>query len=234
MRAQSRKKILALLKCLPLLVIMVLAAAVLKSGNGMTVEGLLSYTPNNKVLAIFALWGMFALKSLTIFFPLLLLYMAGGFLFPLPIALCINTIGTAISVTLPYLLGRCYGSSMIDGLLKKSPKLVVIQEYRQSHDLFVAFYIRILGILPCDVVSAYMGAIRIAYPVYLLGCILGLLPAICSSSVMGTVLNDLTSPAFLMPLSIQVALAICFSLFFFLHERSKRKKENYHEDKNNL
>lgn len=57
MRAQSRKKILALLKCLPLLVIMVLAAAVLRSGNRMTVEGLLSYTPNNKVLAAFAALG---------------------------------------------------------------------------------------------------------------------------------------------------------------------------------
>lgn len=222
MEDQKPKKIVKLIKYIPLLAILILVFLVLTTGKEMTVEELLVYTPKNKLLAAIVLWGMYALKSLSVFFPLLLLYMAGGILFPLPVALCVNTIGIGISLTLPYLLGRYYGRQMVDSLVKKYPKLTQIQEFRQQHDLFFAFYVRIIGILPCDVVSTYMGAIRISYPYYLIGCILGLFPTICVSTIMGAAVSDPTSPAFLVALLIRGGLILISSLIFYIGEKRKK------------
>lgn len=224
MENQKQIKIVKILKYIPLLAVLLLVFLVLMSGDEMTVEELLAYTPENKLLAAAVLWGMYALKSLSVFLPLMLLYMVGGILFPIPIALCVNTIGIGISVTLPYLLGRYYGSQIVDNLIKKYPKLTQIQKFRQQHDLFFCFYVRIIGILPCDVVSIYMGAIRISYPSYLFGCILGMFPTIFVSTIMGASVSDPTSPAFLAALIVRGGLIVVSGLIFYIGE--KRKKRN--------
>lgn len=110
---------------------------------------------------------------------------------------------------------------MADSLVKKYPKLIQIQEFRQQHDLFFAFYVRIIGILPCDVVSAYMGAIKISYPYYLPGCILGMFPNICISTVMGAAVSNPGSPAFFIALLIRGGLILVSGLIFFLGEKKK-------------
>ena len=60
--------------------------AVLHRGD-FTLDGILSYTPENPLLAFAVLMALFALKSLTVVFYAGALYAAGGVLFPLPIAI---------------------------------------------------------------------------------------------------------------------------------------------------
>ena len=93
-------------RILPLLCMTGAVLWVLLSGRSFTMEDILNYTPSQPLLAVLFLWLAFALKSLSLVFPVLLLFAVTGQLFSLPVALAVNTVGIAITLTLPYLLGR--------------------------------------------------------------------------------------------------------------------------------
>ncbi|MCC8357390.1 MAG: hypothetical protein LJU34_06055, partial [Oscillospiraceae bacterium] len=78
-------------------------------GNNVTGDTILSFTPENLWLAALVFMGLYAIKSVVVVIYLKLLYVASGLVFPLPIALAVNIVGTALEMTLPYLFGlyRC-------------------------------------------------------------------------------------------------------------------------------
>ncbi|MDD6212285.1 MAG: hypothetical protein PUB22_03965 [Clostridiales bacterium] len=78
-----------------------------------TVECILNYTPENPIRAVFMMLGLFALKSLSIVIYLGILYVINGILFPLPAAIIMNICGSAVMVTLPYVIGRKMGSQAV-------------------------------------------------------------------------------------------------------------------------
>ena len=57
---------------------------------------------------------LYAVKSLTIFIPIIIMHIAGGFIFSTLLALIVNITGTAISLTSPYIVGRISGSDLVD------------------------------------------------------------------------------------------------------------------------
>ena len=81
---------LRLAKCLLALVWLAIIAVCLLHKDEFTLEGILSYTPRQPVLAAAMLWALFAVKSLSIFLYSGLLYAASGILFPLPVAIAVN------------------------------------------------------------------------------------------------------------------------------------------------
>ena len=161
-----------------------------------TLEGILSYTPRQPVLAAVMLWALFAVKSLSIFLYSGLLYAASGILFPLPVAIAVNIAGTAVMVSIPYWLGKKLGSQAV--------------QY----------------ILSADVVSGYMGAVGVRYKEYLPACLLGLLSACTLFPIMGMSLSDIRSPQFLMAASIQLAemLISCVTFHFYRRKHAAHWK----------
>lgn len=81
-------------------------AIYLFSDGEITAEGLMNYAPDNPWLAGLFLTLLYAFKSLTIFFPIIVLNVLGGFLFePIP-AMLINFVGVAVELSIPYWIGR--------------------------------------------------------------------------------------------------------------------------------
>lgn len=191
-----------------------------------TLEGILSYTPQQPILAAAVLWGLFAVKSLSIFLYSGLLYAASGVLFPLPAAIVVNVVGTAVMVSIPYWLGKKLGSQAVQYILHRWPKSVMLRDLRSGSDFFFVLIVRLLGILSADVVSAYMGAIGVRYRDYLPACLLGFLSTCILFPIMGMSLSDIRSPQFLIAASIQLAemLASCITFHFY------RKKHTMHEN----
>ena len=194
--------------------------------EGFTLEGILSYTPRQPLLAALVLWGLFAVKSLSIFLYSGLLYAASGVLFPLPAAIAVNVVGTAVMVSIPYWLGKKLGSQAVQYILHRWPKSVMLRDLRSGSDFFFVLIVRLLGILSADVVSAYMGAIGVRYRDYLPACLLGFLSTCILFPPMGMSLSDIRSPQFLIAASIQLAemLASCITFHFY------RKKHTMHEN----
>ena len=208
-------------RILPLIGMVTVGGLFLFSGRSLTVDDILNYTPSEPLLAALFLWMAFALKSLSLVFPILLLFAVSGQFFPLPVALLVNTIGVAISMTLPYLLGRASEFDFTEKLLKKYPKLQDIRKLRENSSFFLSFLMRAIGVLPCDVVSMYFGSTKMDYLPYITGAVLGFMPDLICATILGNQIEEYDSPGFWITLAINIIA--CISAYF-LYRWYKRKK----------
>ena len=64
-----------------------------RSSGSLTLQELLKYQPENKLLTFFVMCGLFLLKSVDFLLHFSILFAMSGILYPLPIALLINTLG---------------------------------------------------------------------------------------------------------------------------------------------
>lgn len=175
----------------------------------LTMDGVLRLTPSNPWLAAVAMLLLFGLKSLSFFIYSGMLFAVSGVMFSLPAAVAVNTAGTAIMVSIPYFLGRLQGSSAIERLSERFPRLASVRALRARHDFLFTLIIRLIGMLPSDAVSLYCGADRVKYRYYLPACVIGFMPEIVAFAVLGMNANDPGSPGFLMALTINAAIMAC-------------------------
>ena len=211
------------LRCLPLLGMAGAMLWLFLSGEKLSVDTVLSYTPKIPLLAALFLLLLYALKSLSLTLPILLLDTVCGVLFPLPVAILVATLGTAITLTIPYFIGRGAGPDMTEKLQQKHPRLRELRELRSRNELFLAFLIRIVGILPCDVVSLYLGNTRMPFPKYLLGGVLGFLPDVLTATVVGMKADDRSSPWFWGAIALNLLVAGGSTLFYALYRRRQSR-----------
>lgn len=176
MRKRVAEILMLIAKILPLAVMLALVALYLSHKDVVSVDSLLRYTPDNLWLAALAMLAAYGVKSLSVFFPLLALYAAAGLLFPLPAALLVNLAGLLVGVTVPYGVGRFAGGDLVDSLQKKYKKIARINEMKRDNEFFFAFFLRIIAVLPGDVVSMVLGASGMTYWKFAAGSLLGLLP----------------------------------------------------------
>ena len=192
----------------------------LRHNGGFSAKELASYKPENPLLACLAMLGLFLLKSVDFLIHSGALYAASGIMFPLPAALLLNIVGTVITVTPTYFLGRACGGSVIETLHEKYPKLRAFDVNDDGGSLAVAVLLRSVG-LPIQVGSLYMGAARFSFGRFLLGSVLGLLPVIVPYTVMGENAGNPRSPAFIAAIAIEV-LAILASLAVWAFTEKRR------------
>lgn len=189
-----------------------------------TVESILSFTPQNTVAAIFIMLLLFAVKSVLIFVYGGILYAASGILFPLPLAVFVNFLGTIIMTTIPFFIGKKTGSKAIERITEKHPKLKILSDLSNKNEIFISFFVRIVGCLPADPLGMYLGATGMRYSRYLLGTLLGLASAIICFSVMGMSINDVSSPAFIISTAVEIGLMLS-SVTLYLIWKFKNKKK---------
>ena len=89
--------------------------------------------------------------------------------------------------------------------------------------LFFSFFLRSLVFLPLDAVSLYFGASKADFRSYLAGSLLGMLPNIILSTLMGAALTDPKSPAFLLSTAGFLLLSAGSALWYA--KRRKRWEE---------
>ena len=174
----------------------------------LTVDTILKYSPENLLLAAIVLLLFFAVKSLTVVFPISILYLASGILFPAIPAVFISSIGLAVTITIPYWIGRYSGDDVITGICLKYPKVRQVEMYQQQNTFFACFITRIVGFLPGDIVSLYFGACKTFYPVYLAAGVCGSLLSIITTTLLGDKLNDPLSVEFLLVLLCRILVSV--------------------------
>ena len=163
-------------KILPPILTVGLVALCIYIGSKMSIQGLISYTPSNVLLAAAGILALFAVKSLSVIFPLSVLYIVSAFWFGRWVGLAVCYLGLVVSCTIPYLLGRHFGAGMVEQLLCKYPKLRQLQSVGDSNQLMFSYLLRIVSVLPGDLCSLFLGACSVDYRRYLIGSLLGLSP----------------------------------------------------------
>ena len=198
-------------KLIPIAAIVVMGiiftVTVKKSGQPLSVKTILRYTPENTILAAIILLAFFALKSLTVVFPLSILYFASGILFHSVAAALISTAGLAITITIPYWIGKYSGKQAVQEICQKYPKAEMVARYQETNAFFACFITRIVGFLPCDIVSIYFGACDTAYPIYLAAGVSGSLLSIITTTLLGEKISDPFSVEFIIVLLCRILVS---------------------------
>ncbi|MCI8624374.1 MAG: TVP38/TMEM64 family protein [Provencibacterium sp.] len=221
----GRRRFIAALELLmricPLALVAALGLWIGKYARTLTVEDILSYTPENLLLAALVILGLYAVKSLSIFFPLLLLYFSVGSVFPPLWAVGVNLCGLFISVSIPYGLGRLAGREWMERLIRRYKKAAQLERLRSNNEWFLSYILRVINLLPGDVVSLFLGSMNTNYLKYVTGSLAGLAPTMLAATFMGVHITDPSSWEFLLSAGLTVSVSI---VSFVLYRRVLLKK----------
>lgn len=191
--------------------------------SGVSVQDIIDYTPASPLRAFAAIMLVYAIKSVTVVFPLVVIYVAVGTLFSGFTAVAINLLGLCVCSLIPYLLGRWLGSGALERMAEKHVQVDKIVGVANGNSLLVSFILRAINILPGDAVSFLLGANSIPVKEYIYGSLLGLIPVMIPATLLGTSLQSATDNRFvLMGASALILLAVV--LCMYLYGRYKRRK----------
>ena len=190
-----------------------------------TVDNIVAYAPDNMFVATVVMLMLFAVKSVLVFVYCGLLYAASGILFPVPIAILVNILGSLIMAAIPFWIGKRAGVKLVDGLLQNQPKFKFLKDTPNKSPFFMSFFVRIIGILPSDMIGLYFGATGVQYKSYITGAILGMLPQTVTFCLMGMSINDVTSPEFLISFICELSLMIVSTTAYVIWMKRMKNKE---------
>lgn len=202
-----------------LAVFCVLAFRDIKAGQ------LLQLLPKTPLAAAGALLFAYALKSMSMVFPVTVLFLAAGAVFHPLAALLLNLLGLTVSVTLQYWIGRYSGEGLFCRLSEKHPRLRRAVQAANHNEFFASYLLRAAGVLNLDLTSMALGAAGISYRPFLFGSLLGLLPGMVLQTLMGRHLDEPFSPAFLLLFGAMLLLSFASALLCRLWERRKAAAE---------
>lgn len=194
-----------------------------RSGN-FSVDSITENAQGNPRKSIVSLILLFAIKSLTIVIPLPSLYVASGILFSPIKAVIISYLGLAITLTIPFVLGRWSGSDEMDYIKKKYPKIDKVIEIQDRNEFLASFVIRLIGWFPCDVLSFYFGACRTNYLKYITSSLLGCSIGVITNTLLGDVILNPLSWQFIVLLLIKIAIsASVIAITYYVNKKKNSK-----------
>jgi len=188
---------------------------VLKNGVS-TIDALVESFSEHPWITAAAFMGLFLLKSISFGLPFTLLYIGAGNIFPLGWALVVNVCGIVVNMQIPYLLGRFSGGKVVERLLGKFPRLGKFEAYSRDSALLFTFMVKFIGKVPHEITNALLGSLKIPYLSYLVGGVLGLLPTMVATTLVGKGLDHPGSPMFIVSV---VAMVLLLGVSFLLYRR---------------
>lgn len=193
--------------------------------DAFTVDSIVEGSPENMALSALMMLALFALKSISIVLYSGILYITSGILFPLPVAILVNVLGTLVMLTIPYCLGRLMGRRALDHIHEKYPKAAFMDEFRAGGDFMFSLVVHVINLLPTDLVSIYMGAAGLRYVPYAAGGTLGLLVTAVLFPITGMSITRPASPAFLISVALEIAVTLASVIAVRCVRRRRARRE---------
>lgn len=203
------------LRAIPFIVCLILTIIAVWKRDELSVQNISRLVEEKAALSALILLLLYALKSLSVAFPIAVLQVVAGVVFPLPIALLLNLMGMIIVLTIPYHMGRLTGHDLTDRIIGRNKWLRRIGDYQSKNSFFISFLLRVAAILPGDIVSMYLGASEIGFTPFLTGCLLGALPRMIAYTIAGDSIMTPKSPAFIASILLSILLAVISCVIHF-------------------
>ena len=117
------------------------------------------------------------IKSFALVFPPAVIFAVSGLLFDnVWLAIAVNFIGVALSMILPYYLGRFTGKDMLDSLKEKFPKIKKLDDFAGKNEFMVVYVVKASGVVPSDLMNVIYGAMNVNFMKFFIASNLGMLP----------------------------------------------------------
>ncbi len=184
-------------------------------------------------IAIASILGIYLLKAIVFVVPASLVYIAVGLALPTFIAIPVNIAGIILEVCVTYLLGIMLGGNIVTNKLKKVKYGDKILALHEKNKLSAIFAIRVLPIFPIDIVSLFLGAVKMKFVPYLLISLAGILPRVILFTILGDGLYDYIPMQKLMVIAavlVPVALIVWIIRYALKSKKSEENAENPPEE----
>ena len=129
-----------------------------------------------------------------------------------------------IGMVIGYCIGRYATSGYEEKMVKKHPKFKEISEKLHSGEWFFTYILRMVPI-PNELISMYLGSIKISFGKYFTASLVGTLPMVAVITLIGSNINNLFSPVTASAVAALVALMVISSL---LHKYYPKISEILH------
>ena len=207
------------------LILLACGAAYLHSNYHLTFAQVTSWKPNNLYLVALLLLILFAVKSVLVFVPIMLLQLLVGHFYPRDIAILLNLLGLMIVMAVPYLVGKKRGTEKIERILKRYPKLQILLDTQEDNQMAFSFMLRACAVPPANIVTMYLGATGMPFLTNVIGGTLGCFPGMMITTFLGANIRNPESPAFWKALFIYAAWVSLSGLSFYLYKKLHSRKD---------
>lgn len=194
-------------KSLPIIIAIIGIILFIIYGRGMTVDKILNYTPENQLMTAIFILIMFLCKSLTVMFPVAVIYVVTGILFTPFVAILINILGISISFAYSYWIGYMSEGNIREQLMIRYKKLEKVDTLMKNNEWVATFIVRIVGIVPLDMVSMFLGSMKLSFSKYMTASILGALPILVTTTLIGITVRDPFSMEFIFSILFRISIS---------------------------
>jgi len=214
-------KINKLLKCVPVILLIVLIIVLFPLFKGLEVSDILEYSPESPLLVVLILLGIYCLKAVVVFIPVIILYVSTGIMFPTGWAIALTYFCLFCEMNIGYFIGKHLGSEKVAALMERNNRARQLLSYHENNNSTACFIARILP-LPFDLVNMFFGATGTRYPQFIAFSLLGLTPGMIPYVLMGNAASNPLSKEFLVPFAICGVITVC--AFVFCQRWQKEKQ----------
>lgn len=176
-------------------------------------ESILSYGAFAPIIYII----LFALVPLTLF-PDAVLAIAGGMIFGVKYGFLLTLIGAGCGAGISFCISRFFGRSLVKKLSKD--KLQSIEKYLEKDGFFVVILLRLVPLIPFDIISYGAGLSSIKFSHFTLATLIGIIPGVYVYTNLGDKALNIYSFDFILSIAILVALVI---ISYFLKKKLDKK-----------
>ena len=168
----------------------------------------LSAFANGTLIVSLVMIGIMVVKSFCLILPPAVVMGVTAYVLPnYPLALLVNLIAMALSLVIPYFLGRFTGAGMVDTLKKRFKAVSKIEDFAGANEWKMTAVVKFSGILPGDLSSLLFGAMNISFPNYMVAAIIGNLPLIIVYTLFGSLLKDVDKHPWIVAIPVVVIVA---------------------------
>lgn len=136
-----------------------------------------SYITGGTLTVALIIIAFTVIKSFALVFPPAVIFAVSGILFEnVWVAILVNFIGVALSMILPYYLGRFTGKELLYTLKGRFPKVKKLDDFAGKNEFMVVYVVKAAGVVPSDLMNIIYGAMNINFRKFFIASNLGMLP----------------------------------------------------------
>ena len=194
-----------------------------------TADQLTLYLSGGAFTVALILIGFSIVKSFALIFPPAILFVLSGMVFDsFLLAVFVNFIATALSLILPYYLGRFTGRQMIEALTGRFKAIKKIDDFADANSFALVFIFKAGGLMPSDLSSLIFGAMNIPFGKYFIASNLGMLILNVLWTLLGSK-GDLSNPFSYLYALPALVFAVVASVVMNKIKKKKQIQDNKEE-----
>ncbi|MCD1295817.1 TVP38/TMEM64 family protein [Methanocella sp. CWC-04] len=178
---------------------------IISAYKNITPEGIKQFVLAFGIFAI-AVYILIHIIRPFLFLPVTPFTVAGGFLFGMFYGLFYSMLGLLLSATLTYIISRYIFRDYVKGRIKE--RFIGLRNSFEKNSVYYVAIMRIIPVIPYDVVGYLAGASSVKIDHYVKGSIIGAFPGAFALTMLGSSLTNMGSATFYMSIVLVIIVIV--------------------------